>query len=316
MSSGLTALILRLGIDRYDAALVSGDLSLVPRSRFFYVRSDPERFVSACRRTFGELGWGECAPLDTVLPFGSQVVPTRASVQTVHRRFSAQLEALRPERRRDWETLIAYHNQFMISAAWFLSFMIGSRAMRRMDIFADRCWPGMAVMEYGDKRSGPFRRLQLVLLCTQAQRQVDAVWNHLAHLRSHVNKLRVDADTPWLKHLDAALHQRAVPLLFLVRRDKALPLATAHCQLGIDKMSRLAPNAGRHFWQTTLLDYGVSSEAVDVWARHANGGTEPMTSTSVASIDTFRKQLCSAQDQVLRELGLTAFHGLGCAGRT
>jgi hypothetical protein len=313
LCSGLAALILDLGIDRYDAALVSGDMSLIPRSRFFYVRSDAERFVAACRRTFAELGWGECSPLDTVLPFGSQVVPTRASVQAVHQRFGEQLEASRPGRRRELEALIVHHNQFMIAAAWFLSFVIGSREMRRMDLFADRCWPAMTLMEYGDKRSGPFRRLQPVLLCTQAQRQVTAVWNHLTHLSALVSKLGVNPAAPWLKQLDAALHQRAVPLLFLIRREKSLPLATAHCQLGVDRTIRLAPNAGRHFWQTTLLDCGVSSEAIDVWARHANGGTEPMTSTSIASVDTIRQQVCRVQDQVLGEMGLAAFQGLGRA---
>ena len=310
---GLPALILHLGIDRYDAALVSGDLSLVPRSRFFYVRSNTERFLAACRRTFTELGFGECVPLDTVLPFGSQVVPTRTSVQAVHQRLREQLEASRPGRMRELEALIAHHNQFMIAAAWFLSFVIGSRAMRRIDIFADRCWPGMMVMEYGDKRSGPFRRLQPVLLCNPAQQQITAVWNHLTHLSALVSKAALEPAAPWLKQLDAVLHQSAVPLLFLVRREKALPLATAHCQLGVDRTIRLAPNAGRHFWQTTLLDCGVSSEAIDVWARHANGGTEPMTSTSIASVDTIRQQVCRAQDQVLGELGLVPFQGLGRA---
>jgi len=315
LSSGLAALILHLGIDRYDAALVSGDMSLVPRSRFFYVRSDAERFVSACRRTFGELGWGECAPLDTVLPFGSQVVPTRASIQAVHRRLAEQLEASRPGRKRELEALISHHNQFVIAAGWFLSFVIGSREMRRVDVFADRCWPAMTVMEYGDKRSGPFRRLQPVLLCTQAQQQVTAVWNHLAHLSALVRKLGVNPAAPWLQQLNAALHQRAVPLLFLIRRDKPIPLATAHCQLGVDRAIRLAPNAGRHFWQTTLLDCAVPSEAIDVWARHANGGTEPMTSTSISSVDTIRRRLCRVQDQVLDELGIAAFQGLGRARR-
>ncbi len=313
LCSGLAAFILQLGIDRYEAALVSGDLSLVPRSRFFYVRSDPERFVAACRHTFTDLGWGECVPLDTVLPFGSQVVPTRASVQAVHQRLGERLEASRPGRKRELDALLAHHNQFMVAAAWFLSFVVGSRAMRRLDIFADRCLPGMTVMEYGDKRSGPFRRLAPVLLCTQAQQQVVAVWNHLAHLAALVTKLSADPAAPWLKQLNLALNQKSVPLLFLVRRGKPLPLATAHCQLGVDRTIRLAPNAGRHFWQTTLLDYGVSSEAIDVWARHANGGTEPMTSTSIASIDAIRRQVCRVQDQVLGEIGLAAFQGLGRA---
>ena len=176
---------------------------------------------------------------------------------------------------------------------------------------ADRCMPGMAFMEYADKRSGPFRRLQPVLLCTTAQRQVAAVWDHLIHLCTRLGRLNVDPGWPWFRHLDVLMNGKGVALLFLIRRDRAIPLATAHCQLGVDPNMRLAPNAGRHFWQTTLMDRGVPSESIDVWARHGNGGLEPMSSTSVASLDAVHYQVCRVQENVACELGLAAFKGIG-----
>jgi hypothetical protein len=34
--------------------------------------------------------------------------------------------------------------------------------------------------------------------------------------------------------------------------------------LGLDRSVRLAANAERHFWQTVLLDRGVSSDALNI----------------------------------------------------
>jgi hypothetical protein len=307
----LPAFALRLGLDRYEAALVTGEMSLVPRSRFFYVRSDTERYVAGCRRYFDALGWGEPVTLDVALPFGSQVVPAPASVQVVHRQLLARLEAALPGRRYSLDALIEHHNRFAIAAGWFLSFTFGSRELRRLDIGADRCLPGVTVMEYADKLTGAFHRMQPVLLCRQAQAQVAAVWDHLVHLSARADKLGVDSAARWRQHLCGALAHRSVPLLFLIRRGAAVPIGTRHTQLGLDRGVRLAANAGRHFWQTVLLDRGVSSAALNVWARHASAGIEPMTSTSVVSIDSVRARVCAEQDAVLGDLGIRVFAGLG-----
>ena len=313
--SALPALALRLGLDRYEAALVTGQMGLVPRSRFFYVRSDTERYVAGCRRYFDALGWGEPAVLDVALPFGSQVVPAAASVQRVQRQLRERIEAVRPGRRYSLDAIVEHHNRLVIGAGWFLSFAFGSRELRRLDIGAERCLPGVAVMEYADKLTGAFRRMQPVLLCRAAQTQVAAVWDHLVHLSARADRLGADAATPWRQHLRSVLAHRPVPLLFLIRRGAALPIGTAHTQLGLEREVRLAPNAGRHFWQTVLLDRGIPSPALDVWARHASAGIEPMTSTSVVSIDSVRARVCAEQDEVLGELGIDAFVGLGARSR-
>lgn len=311
MRSALPAFALRLGLDRYEAALVTGEMSLVPRSRFFYVRSDTERYVAGCRRHFDALGWGEPVTLDVALPFGSQVVPATTSAQVVHEQLLERLEAALPGRRYSLDALTEHHNHFVIAAGWFLCFTLGSRELRRLDIAADRCLPGVAVMEYADKLTGAFHRMQPVLLCRQAQAQVAAVWDHLVHLSARADKLGVDLAAPWRQHLSGALAHRSVPLLFLIRRGAAVPIGTRHTQLGLDRSVRLAANAGRHFWQTVLLDRGVSSDALNIWARHASAGIEPMTSTSVASIDSLRARVCAEQDEVLGDLGIRAFGGLG-----
>lgn len=312
--NGLPALALRLGIDAYEAALITGELSLVPRSRFFYLRSDADLLRSDTRRFFDELGFGDPTPTDTLLAFGSQVTPSVTSVQQVHQRLHTLIEDSRPNRRANLDQLVVHHNRFIIGAAWLLTFSIGSRAMKRLDFAADRCWPGVTLMEYRDKRSGPFHRLLPVFLCQEARRQVEATWDHLVVLVNRLSRTKGALPGPWLQHFDDILSQRPVPLLFLLQRGRTVPVGTAHCQLGVDHYLRLAPNAGRHFWQTTLHTRGVASGALDAWARHSHGGVEPFTSTSMISIDAMHQQVCRIQDAVLQDMGIRAFQGLAAGG--
>ena len=306
---------LRQGLDRYDAALLTGDVSLLPKSRFFYVRCDPDRYLSSWRTYFDALGWGEPVPLEMALPFGSQAVPAQTSVALAYRQLRERIEAASPGRRYTLDDLIEHHNHFMIGAAWLLSFSLGSRQLQRLDFSAGRCIPGVSVMAYSDKRTGSLPRVQPVLLCGVAQRQVIAIWDHLVHLCARADKLGVGLKVPWRCHLSDVLNQRLVPLLFLVNRRGPVAAGTRHVQLALDRAHRLAPNAGRHFWQTTFVDRGTRSEHVDLWARHSNAGMEPMTSTSIAVVDSVRASLTAIQDDVFAELGMSAFSGLGAKGR-
>ena len=72
---GLSAIALALGLDNYDAALITNDFALIDKSRLFYVRSDPRRLLEGCRSLYAAVGWGDPVPGEVVLPFGSMVVP-------------------------------------------------------------------------------------------------------------------------------------------------------------------------------------------------------------------------------------------------
>ena len=74
---------------------------------------------------------------------------------------------------------------------------------------------------------------------------------------------------------------------------------------------RLVANAGRHFWQTRLYRRGVGTHAIDVHARHACRGTEPLSSTTLVPPNEIHRQICDVQDHVLDDLGIAAVSGLG-----
>ena len=146
-------------------------------------------------------------------------------------------------------------------------------------------------------------------MCRVARDSVAAWWRHVHALHERVQRLRVSA--AWVQHLRAVLAGDRVPLFFTVHDDDAVAIGSTHLTDAMPSSIRLAPNAGRHYWQTELYRRGVASDAIDTYARHACRGIEPLSSTTLASPLMAHERVCAVQDAALRELGIAAVSGLG-----
>ncbi|GAB4566580.1 MAG: hypothetical protein Tsb007_39630 [Rhizobacter sp.] len=311
ISNGLSVFAIELGLDHYDAALITDDFALIDKSRLFYVRSDPARVIDGCRKLYAALGWGEPEPCETLLPFGSRVVPSDESVRAVYEVLRAAADTALPGRRYTLDALIEHHNRYALLVAWLLGFCTGAREAYAYDFNARTCRPGALFVPYVDKPCGPFKQVRPVLLCRVARELVGAWWRHLAALLQRTDRLGLSNATLWVRHLRAALAGDRIPLFVTIHHDKALAMGSAGTTHAVPHALRLVPNAGRHFWQTTLYRKGVPSSAIDVYARHACRGTEPLSSTSLAIPLVVHRQVCAIQDAVLRDLGITPVAGLG-----
>jgi len=311
ISNGLSVFAIELGLDNYDAALITNDFALIDKARLFYVRSDPVRVIDGCRKLYASLGWGDPEPCETPLPFGSRVVPSDESVRAVYEALSAAADTALPGRRYTLDSLIEHHNRYALLVAWLLGFCAGAREASAYDFNARTCRPGALFVPYVDKPSGPFKQVRPVLLCRVAREFVGAWWRHLAALVQHTGRLGLSNTTPWVRHVRAALAGDRIPLFVTIHHDKALAVGSASTAHAVPHAFRLAPNAGRHFWQTTLYQKGVPSSAIDVYARHACRGTEPLSSTSLAIPLVVHRQVCAVQDAVLRNLCIAPVAGLG-----
>jgi len=306
---GLSAVALALGLDNYDAAMITNDFALIDKSRLFYVRSDPRRLIEGCRSLYAALGWGEPVPGEVVLPFGSMAVPQDDCVTAVFKELRRQADETLPGRRYTLEALLEHHNHYALLVAWLLSFCVGARESAVLDFNARTCRPNALFVPYQDKSSGPFKQIRPVLMCRVARDSVAAWWRHIHALHERTQRLRVSA--AWLQHLRAVLAGDRVPLLFMARNDEAVAIGSPHLTDAVPSSIRLAPNAGRHYWQTVLYRRGVASDAIDTYARHACRGIEPFSSTTLASPLMAHEHVCAVQDTVLRELGITSASGLG-----
>lgn len=308
---GLSALAIELNLDNYDAALVTNDFALVDKARLFYVLSDPQRIANGCRCLYAALGWDEPVPFEVLLPFGSKVVPHEQCVAAVYACLRGRAAATLPGRRYALDSLVHHHNHYATLTAWLLAFCVGAREAIAFDFMARTCRPGSLFVPYRDKLVGPFKHIRPVLMSGIVRDQVTAWWRHLQALHDRVRRLRLPHDAEWVRHLGAVLAKDRVPLLFHVRGGTALPIGSAQVAQALPTELRLVPNAGRHYWQTALYRHGVSTHAIDVFARHACRGTEPLSSTTLLAPAEVHRQVCDVQDTVLRSLGIAAVSGLG-----
>ena len=311
MRDGLSAFAIALGLDNYDAALVTNDFALIDKARLFYVRSQPSRIVEGCRTLYAALGWGEPVPGEILLPFGSKAVPSDNAVRAVFAHLRRHAENSLPGRRYTLEALLRHHNDYALLVAWTLAFCIGARETTAFDFNARTCQPNASFVPYRDKASGPFKQIRPVLMCRVARDCVAAWWQHIRALELRANRVGAASNLPWMRHLGAVMQRDRVPLLFLIANGDAVPVGSAHLARAVPPELQLVPNAGRHFWQTVLHEEGITTHAIDVFARHACRGVEPMSSTTLASALAVHEQVCTVQDAVLRRLGISALTGLG-----
>jgi hypothetical protein len=312
--AGLSAFAISLGLDNYDAALVTNDFALVDKSRLFYVRSEPRHIFEGCQAVYDALGWGPPVAIETTLPFGSMVVAQEDWVQDVFIHLRQRAADSLPGRRYTLDSLLTHHNHYALLVGWLLSFCVGARESNAYDFTARNCHPAALFVPYRDKLTGPFKQLRPVFLCKVAREQVAAWWSHLRTLQERVCKLGLPPRLPWLAHLNAIFANSRVPLLFLVWDDVAVPLGSGLVEEAIPPALRLVRNAGRHVWQTRLYRERISSQAIDQFARHACRGTESLSSTTLLSPGAAHQLVCGVQDKVLQELEIRATGGLGQKG--
>jgi hypothetical protein len=307
---GIAAFALRLGIDRYHAALCATAPELCGHARLFYIRSNSEHYLLDLNRLYGGLGLGPANATHIEVDFGSAVVPADRDVRWCFDHLVAQQRAALPGRRYTLATLIQFHNTCVTAWGFLFAFVLGLRESRVMDFCASRCRPGLRLMEVADKRADEFKRMHPVMLGDVARTQVALVWSHLQELQRRAKALGVPASTPWMVRLRKALQHERTALLFRIDSSQAIPLGTADFQHAVPPERRMVANAGRHYWQTHFYEIGLSTSDIDRWARHSPAGRQTATAQDTVIFDDVAARLLAMQGRQLNELGLSAIAGL------
>jgi hypothetical protein len=312
--AGLSALMLNLGVDELTAALTLNDLTLVPRSRLFYVAVEAKDMFLACQDLYAQIGWTDTADFSTTLSVGSKVVPKDSAPTAAWVHLRDQAEAHLPARRWTLPKVVEHHNRFAVLVAWLLVFLLGARESKVFPLSAAALRPGSIYVIYPDKRTGPFGSPRPALVCPTAQRQTHLYYSHL---RALAQRGEVAArGSPWLQHVQAILAGKDVSLLFRIDGEGTKPLGTADVLGSLPSGHGLVPNFGRHFWQTALHRAGLSSHVIDFFARHVTRGTESMTSTTLMPLITAHELVSAAQEKVIARLGIQPVAGQGQRSRT
>lgn len=312
--AGLSALVLNLGVDELTAALALNDLTLVPRSRLFYVAVEAKDIYLACQDLYAQIGWTDVTAPAADVAVGSKVVPKDSAPTAAWTQLCAHAEAHLPARRWILSKVIEHHNHFVVLVAWLLAFLLGARESKVFPLSAAACRPGAMYVIYGDKRTGPFGSPRPALVCPTAQKQVHLYYSHL---RALAQRGEVAAQgSPWLQYVRAILAGKDVSLLIRIKGDSVEPLGTADVLAALPQGHGLAPNFGRHYWQTALHRAGLGSHVIDFYARHVTRGTESMTSTTLMPLITAHELVSAVQEEVIARLGIRPLAGQGQRSRT
>jgi hypothetical protein len=307
--AALPVLLLDAGIDRMEAAFATGAMYLLPRARLYYAQTDPERLHAAYAKFYELLGWDAPADRVDVTTIGPATVPKLETVKRVHDAFQAMLKR-RPPTGCSLRTLRRYHNRFMLAAGLALTFCTGARAMRRIGISARYWWADIDHVEFDDKVDEEGVRLDVVL-CRVARETLSSVYAHLHELCSRLKAHRGRVPKQWLEFVSAALRHEDVPLLTLLRRRHARGLGTGDLRRALRDLASKG-NWGRQFWQSELHLRGLSTEDIDLFARHVVVGAEVGSSTHIEPRRLIQQRITRGQDAVLDALSISAPHGLGC----
>ena len=197
-----------------------------------------------------------------------------------------------------------------MAVAWLFVFCTGARQMRNLRFTAETCIDGVTHLELADKRVGDHQIHVSATLCSVARQLLSLYWAHLHELLRRA-KTQADAHELWVQHLEQAVQHGPVHLFFLIQGRHAVPFGTRRMLAALPATERNVPNWARHFWQTTLLAFGLPSSWINVWARHIPAGDEYNSSTSIVIREEIQRALGSAQDKVLAKLGIAAIRGLG-----
>jgi hypothetical protein len=313
LQAGLSALMLNLGVNELTAALALNDLTLVPRSRLFYVSVEAKEMFLACEGLYEQIGWADVSDPSTDLVVGSKVVPRDCAPAAawIHLRNGA--EAHLPARRWTLPKVVEHHNRYVVLVAWLLVFLLGARESKTFPLSAAACRPGALYAIYPDKRTGPFGSARPALFCPTAQRQVHLYYAHLRTLAQRGESAATGSH--WLQHVRAILVGKDVSLLFRIDDGRIRPLGTADVLGALPANHGLVQNFGRHYWQTALHRAGLSSHVIDFFARHAARGTESMTSTTLMPLVTAHQLVGQVQEKVLARLGIRPVAGQGQRSR-
>lgn len=309
LQNGMAHLLLAKDIDPLTVALALNHLALIPRARLFYVAVDAHEVANACDTLYQQMNWAPAVTHSTHTAIGSRVVPTDEAIVKAWVTLTQTSESLRPARHCTLDRALAHHNTYARATGWLLTFLVGARESKELGFSAASCRPGATHVAYRDKGTGPFQIDRPVLLCSAAQEQIRLYY---AHLRAMVARAkRQGVQTPWLSFADEVMAGKPNRLFFSIEGSRACPLGTADLMRDVPIELGLAPNAGRHYWQTALHAAGVHSNVVDFYARHAARGTESMTSTTLLPLVSAHRVVDAAQTAVLKRLGIRPLAGQG-----
>jgi hypothetical protein len=307
-TNSLSIYAVQQGIRGEQAAYATGDFRIIPKAKLYYLSLRREQIWDACRSLYASLGWGEPVPLEPGLSSGSQVVPTKPQITTWHLWMKESVTGSHPGRNSRVDTLLSHHNNFIKASGSILALTLALRPRDPYPLFSNRLINGSECIDLSDK--GPTNR-DSIPLCKVAAEQVRLLYAHYAALQRRLSKLNLENAMNVVAMLEKILSGAAVPLLITIGPDlECTPLSSSDLTSWWPPHLKMVDNFGRHFLQTELTQFGLSSRDIDAFVRHHMPGAPAWSTSSSRDYATWSNRARGALDKLFNHVGVVAINGL------
>ena len=285
------------------AALLSGDLGLIPRSKLHYA-SVPARelYLQECN-LYLLLGLGDPVALPpSSQGTGCRTVPAVSNLVEHDRALSSSVDALRPGKHGGLSRLYAFHNQFTLLCAWRLSVLLALRAAHAIDLDASIDEDADTWIAIHDKHTPEDQGFQPVPLCSYAAEVIRLYKRHCAamHKRLQSQSNGSPEFSMSCKSIAGSHRQR---LLYCVSDDGSLQSVSSGTFISAESSTyQLPADVGRKVMENMLREEGIKSSFVDAVLRHFTTGQIRSSGFNTESLNSFVAQTRRAQDRIASTL--------------
>lgn len=292
-------------IDPFLADLIANDFRVLPSSKGYYRQTTRESLWHASTQFFNKVGWGNPVPFVHGLNFGSQAVLTDDAVKSMFADLADAIQKARPSNNATLERLFAFHEQYTVYVGVLSIFVMSMRASKRLDIFTDEVASGQRYILINDKNVHANGSLQPVAINKILQQQFHLYKIHCISLLKRL-KSRKCPQRNFIKALEKIAQNEHTPLLVTTLEPSGISTSFLTKYIG----GNIEANFGRHYWETTFQECGVTSRESAAHLRHQSAFSFNWDGKSDFVLSELIERLDNAQCQKLNELGIAALVGL------
>lgn len=284
---------------------------LLDSSDLHYLNISEKQIWRLRAEVFQSVALGELVPTEALDPgwVGSARTASAETVRRVFDELDSAVAAVKVGRRYSLKTLFEHHNRYAKRVGMYLQFVGGARASKELGFLASSWFFGALFGFLDDKDSGITGGRTPVVLTPATSRQLKLWEQHLTSLHGRLLKLVGPRAFPAVKHIEAVLQHKPVPLLFLLGEGGAL-MSMRTDYLFAETAKNMNHDWGRHVFASALTATDLPLADVHLFLRHQGGGINPQSAfTTNVQVDHLRRVALTI-DQYLQELGILPLPGL------
>lgn len=291
------------GVNKLLASFVSGDLSIIPRSKLHYAMVPVDELHEVERSVHMELGFDmPVHPHPQTEGMGCRVVPQADNIKLHDAALALLAEQCRPGKRSTTQSIRAFHNAYTRVCAWRLSLLLALRETQHLDLEASIDTHNDLWVAIHDKLTKDDRGYQPVPICAYVAMVVQLYKAHCQATAERMYTL-LGRNTPFTRSCMAVAAGENQRLLMMVKdEDEVDPIGSREFTSSLMPGFTLPPDVGRKVMENELREHNVRSSDIDAFLRHFKRGQEPASAFDPGSLSVYLFRAAEAQQQIAKKL--------------